>query len=54
MTKRSAHQHRMLELKERVTARIANKLFTFKTTGLDGFIKRRMLKPKGVPKRSTD
>ena len=46
MTKRSELQHRVLELKESILSRVANKLFTFKQTGMDGFIKRRMLKPK--------
>ena len=50
MTKRTAHQHRMLELKERVMAKVANKLFSFKQTGVDGFVKRRLLaSPKRGP-----
>ena len=51
MTKRTAHQHRMMELKERVMAVVANRLFTFKQTGLDGLIKRNFL-PKTKKKRS--
>ena len=43
MTKRTARQHRMLELKEKVMATVANKLFTFKQTGVDGFVKRRLM-----------
>jgi len=43
MTKRTAHQHRMMELKARVMAGVANRLFTFKQTGLDGLIKRSFL-----------
>ena len=44
MTQRSARQHWMLERRESAMAWIANKLFTFKVTGIDGFIKRRLLK----------
>ena len=43
MTKRTAHQHRMMELKARIMAVVANRLFTFKQTGLDGLIKRSFL-----------
>ena len=43
MTKRTAHQHRMMELKARIMAVVANRLFTFKQTGLDGPIKRSFL-----------
>ena len=49
MTKRSAHQHRMLELRERVMAKVANRLFTFKQTGVDGFVKRKLLDPAKRP-----
>ena len=45
MTQRSALRHRLLELKARVMARVANRLFTFKHTGLDGYIKRLMGRP---------
>ncbi|MEM7001202.1 MAG: hypothetical protein AAF529_10470 [Pseudomonadota bacterium] len=48
MTKRTAHQQRKLEFKARMMARVANRLFTFKQTGLDGLIKRQLL---GPPKR---
>ena len=51
MTKRTAHQHRMMELKARVMAVVANRLFTFKQTGLDGLVKRSFL-PKSERKRS--
>jgi hypothetical protein len=44
MTQRGAVRHRLLELKASVMVRVANRLFTFKQTGLDGYIKRRMLK----------
>ena len=43
MTKRTAHQHRMLELKAKVMAVVGNKLFSFKQTGIDGFLKRKFL-----------
>ena len=45
MTQRSGLRHWLLELKASVLARVANRLFTFKQTGLDGYIKRLMLKP---------
>jgi ribosome biogenesis SPOUT family RNA methylase Rps3 len=44
MTQRSAVRHRLLELKASVMARVANRLFTSKQMGLDGHIKRLMLK----------
>ena len=43
MTQRSELQHRMLELKSVVMVWIAGKVLTFRQTGLDGFIKRRLL-----------
>jgi hypothetical protein len=43
MTKRTARQHRMLELKSKLMSKVANKLFTFKETGIDGFVKRKFL-----------
>ena len=51
MTKRTAHQHRMLELKSRLMARIANRMFTFKQTGIDGFVKRRFLEAQPAGKK---
>jgi hypothetical protein len=51
MTKRTAHQHRMMELKARIMAVVANRLFTFKQTGLDGLIKRSFL-PKTEQNKS--
>ena len=51
MTKRTAHQHRMMELKARIMAVVANRLFTFKQTGLDGLVKRSFL-PKTERKSS--
>ena len=50
MTKRTEMQHRMLELKVKLTSWVAGRLFTFKQTGLDGFLKRKMLNPKGQDK----
>lgn len=52
MTQRTELQHRMLEMKSRMMSRVGNKLFTFKQTGLDGFIKRQMLTPKGPSTKS--
>ena len=43
MTRRSAHQQRVLELKAKVMSLVANRLFTFKQTGIDGFLKRQLL-----------
>ena len=54
MTKRTAHQHRMLELKSRLMAKIANKMFTFKQTGIDGFVKRKFLPPAKSPQKVAD
>ena len=47
MTQRTEMQHRVLEFKAKAMSWVANKLFTFKQTGLDGYFKRLMLKPKG-------
>ena len=46
MTRRTELQHRVAEFKARTQARVANRLFSFKTTGLDGWIKRRILKER--------
>lgn len=54
MTKRTAHQQRMLELKSKVMTKVANKLFSFKQTGIDGFVKRRFLAPAKSKKTKTD
>ena len=43
MTQRSEMQQRVLEFKASMMARVANRLFTFKQDGFDGFIKRKML-----------
>lgn len=52
MTKRSEAEHRFLELKAQVMAWVGNKLFSMKDTGLDGFVKRTMLKTKKSDKRT--
>ena len=44
MTQRSELQQRSLELKAKATTWVGNKLFSFKEDGLDGLIKRQMLK----------
>ena len=54
MTKRTAHQHRMLELKSILMAKVANRMFTFKQTGIDGFVKRQFLPAAKSPKRAAD
>lgn len=46
MTKRTEFQHRTAEFKARMMTRVANRLFSLRENGLDGFLKRRMLKPK--------
>jgi len=46
MTKRTEFEHWKLEKREAVMAWVAGKLFTFKQTGLDGYLKKMMLKPK--------
>lgn len=43
MTQRTEMQQRVLEFKASMMARVANRLFTFKQDGFDGFIKRKML-----------
>ncbi len=44
MTRRTELEHRVAELKARTMARVANRLFTSKQTGIDGLIKRAVLK----------
>lgn len=46
MTKRSELAHRRAELKEQIMTWVANRLFSFRETGVDGFLKRKLLKPK--------
>ena len=50
MTQRSELQHRIVETREVALTWVANRLFTFKQDGLDGFIKRRMLNQGSKPK----
>lgn len=47
MTRRSELQHRLLELKSIFMVWMAGKVLTFRQTGLDGFIKRRLLPADG-------
>ncbi len=54
MTKRTEVQHRVLEFRARLMSWVAGKLFTFKQTGLDGYIKRKMLPQKKGPEVSSD
>ena len=54
MTKRTELQHRLLEWRAVAMSWVANKLFTFKQTGLDGLFKRSMLKAKGGGPRTTE
>lgn len=46
MTQRSELQHSIQEFKSVLMAYIANRLFSFKEDGLDGFLKRKMLGTK--------
>ena len=50
MTQRSEFKHRVAEFKVIAQTWMANRLFSFKQTGLDGFLKRRVL---SQPKEST-
>ena len=43
MTQRTEMQHRVLEFKSAMMALVANRLFSFRQNGLDGFLKRKML-----------
>ena len=53
MTQRSELQQRVRELKAQAMNWVANRLFSFKESGLDGFLKRQMLgeKKKSAPPR---
>ncbi len=53
MTQRSELQHRVLEYKSVLMAWVAGKVFTFRESGLDGWVKRRML-PGPEPRKSKD
>lgn len=45
MTQRTAWQHRRVEIKSKLMTWVANRVFSFKENGVDGWLKRRMLKP---------
>ena len=49
MTQRHEVQQRVMEQKAVLMTWVGNKLFTFKQTGIDGLLKRMMLKPKRRP-----
>ncbi len=44
MTKRTELQHRILETREVAMSWVANRLFSLKRGGIDGFLKRKILK----------
>ena len=46
MTQRSELKQRYLETKAQVLGWLASKLFTYRTTGVDGFVKRILLPKK--------
>jgi hypothetical protein len=50
MTRRTELQHRVAESKAIAMNWLGNRLFSFKRTGIDGFLKRRMLPDKGAGK----
>ena len=50
MTRRSELRHRILETREIVMTWVAGKVFTFRQTGLDGWIKRRLAPAKQAGK----
>ncbi len=55
MTQRSEIQHRLAEYKAIIVNRVANRLFSSKQSGLNGFLKRRLLPDqKDVQKREVD
>lgn len=43
MTQRTEFQHRVAEFKMAMKVRVANRLFTFRRDGIDGFLKRRLM-----------
>ena len=53
MTKRTEFQQRSLELKSQVMAWVANRLFSFKQDGLDGFLKRQLTGKQKTSKQSS-
>ena len=44
----------MLELKSKVMSKIANKMFSFEQTGIDGFVKRKFLPTAKSPQEVID
>ena len=54
MTQRSELRHRIVETREVALTWVANRLFSFKRSGIDGFLKKRMLPAKRGQERSTD
>ena len=46
MTQRSEMQHRIAEIKAVAMNWVANRLFSFRQSGVDGFLKRQLLRPK--------
>lgn len=54
MTQRSEWQQRKLELKSTLQAWVAGKLFTHRQTGLDGWIKKRVLRTEDEGKAGAD
>ena len=51
MTQRTELQNQVLEIKSIIFNWMAGKLFTFRQTGLDGWIKRRLLPADSAPGR---
>lgn len=47
MTQRSEFQQWKLETKAKLMNWVGNRLFSLKEDGVDGFIKRQMIKPQG-------
>ena len=47
MTQRTELQHRIAEYKAIAMNWVANRLFSFRQSGIDGLLKRRILKDKG-------
>ena len=53
MTQRTELQHRVAEFKAVAMNWVANRLFSSKQTGIDGFVKRRLLGDKGDSRKQT-
>ncbi len=54
MTVRTEFQHRRAEMKSVFMTWVANKLFSFKEHGIDGWLKGRFLKPARKPTPSDE